>query len=64
MYMDWDDIRFSWESAHAGQFSAAAGRMDVDEPTIHRRIKSLEKSLEFRLFDRQRTGSMLTRVAT
>jgi len=60
--MDWDDIRFFLAVARAGQFSAAAARMGVDESTIARRINSLEKSLEVRLFDRQRTGSVLTRA--
>ena len=60
--MDWDDIRFFLGVARAGQFSAGAARLGVDETTIARRINSLEKSLKVRLFDRQRTGSVLTRA--
>ncbi|MGJ5180011.1 LysR family transcriptional regulator [Bradyrhizobium oligotrophicum] len=60
--MDWDDIRFFLSVARAGQFSSAAVRMGVDMATIARRINSLEKSLKVRLFDRLRTGCVLTQA--
>ncbi|WP_027532658.1 LysR family transcriptional regulator [Bradyrhizobium sp. WSM3983] len=60
--MDWDDIRYFLSVARAKQFSGAATRMGVDTATIARRISSLEKSLNARLFDRLRTGCLLTQA--
>jgi DNA-binding transcriptional LysR family regulator len=58
--MDWDNIRFFLGVTRARQFSAAAARMGVDTATVGRRINALEKSLNVRLVDRQRTGCALT----
>jgi len=58
--MDWDNIRIFLSVARAGQFSAAALQLRVDNGTVGRRINALEKSLGVRLFDRQTTGSVLT----
>jgi len=58
--MDWDNIRIFLSVARAGQFSAAALQLGVDNATVGRRINALEKSLRVRLFDRQITGSVLT----
>jgi DNA-binding transcriptional LysR family regulator len=60
--MDWDDIRYFLSVARAKQFSAAAKRMGVDTATVARRIGTLEKSLKARLFDRRRTGCVLTQA--
>src|SRR5258708_12490265 len=61
--MDWDNIRVFLSVARAGQFSAAALQLGVDNATVGRRINALEKSLRVRLFDRQTTGSVLTAAA-
>jgi DNA-binding transcriptional LysR family regulator len=58
--MDWDNIRIFLSVARAGQFSAAASQLRIDNGTVGRRINALEKSLGVRLFDRQTTGSALT----
>jgi DNA-binding transcriptional LysR family regulator len=58
--MDWDNIRVFLSVARAGQFSAAAHQLQVDDGTVSRRIGALEKSLGARLFDRQTTGCVLT----
>src|SRR4030088_1397081 len=58
--MDWDNIRIFLSVARAGQFSAAASQLRLDNATVGRRINALEKSLGVRLFDRQTTGSVLT----
>jgi DNA-binding transcriptional LysR family regulator len=58
--MDWDNIRIFLSVARAGQFSAAAAQLRIDNGTVGRRIGALEKSLGVRLFDRQTTGSVLT----
>lgn len=60
--MDWDDIRYFISVARAKQFSAAALRMRVDTATVARRISALEQSLQARLFDRRRTGCVLTQA--
>jgi DNA-binding transcriptional LysR family regulator len=60
MKMDWDNIRIFLSVARAGQFSAAASQLRIDNATVARRISALEKSLSVRLFDRQPTGSVLT----
>jgi DNA-binding transcriptional LysR family regulator len=58
--MDWDNIRIFLRVARAGQFSAAASQLRIDNGTVGRRITALEKSLGVRLFDRQTTGCVLT----
>jgi DNA-binding transcriptional LysR family regulator len=58
--MDWDNIRIFLSVARAGQFSAAASQLGIDNGTVGRRINALEKSLGVRLFNRQTTGSVLT----
>jgi DNA-binding transcriptional LysR family regulator len=58
--MDWDNIRIFLSVARAGQFSAAASQLRIDNGTVGRRINALEKSLGVRLFDRQTTGCVLT----
>src|ERR1700724_3705158 len=58
--MDWDNIRIFLSVARAGQFSAAALQLRVDNATVGRRINALEKSLGISLFDRLTTGCALT----
>jgi DNA-binding transcriptional LysR family regulator len=58
--MDWDNLRFFLAVARAGQFVAAARQLKVDHATVNRRITSLEKALNARLFDRRTTGVGLT----
>jgi len=58
--MDWDNLRIFLGVARAGQFSAAAAALGVDNGTVSRRISALEKSFGVRLFDRQTTGCVLT----
>jgi DNA-binding transcriptional LysR family regulator len=58
--MDWDDLRLFRAVADGGSLSAAAGLLDVSHTTVFRRLNTLEKSLGVRLFDRHRTGYLLT----
>ncbi len=60
--IDWDELRLFLAVARAGQFLAAARRLDVDQATVTRRIRSLEDALGVRLFDRRTTGSPLTQA--
>ena len=48
--MDRDNIRIFLSVARAGQFSAAASQLRIDNGTVGRRINALEKSLGVRLF--------------
>src|SRR6202165_3730324 len=58
--MDRDNLRIFLSVARAGQFSAAASQLRIDNGTVGRRINALEKSFGVRLFDRQTTGCVLT----
>lgn len=59
-YQSWDDFRFFLATSKAGSFSKAASDLGVTQPTISRRIESLEHRLGVRLFDRLPSGVMLT----
>jgi DNA-binding transcriptional LysR family regulator len=58
--MDWDDLRLFRAVAEGGSLSAAADILDVSHTTVFRRLNGLEKSLGVRLFDRHRSGYLLT----
>lgn len=58
--MDWDNARIFLGVARAGQFLAAARRLNLDHATVSRRIGALESSLGARLFDRRTNGCFLT----
>lgn len=57
---NWDDFRAFLEVAKAGSFTGAAKRLRATQPTISRRIESLERHLGVRLFDRLPSGVVLT----
>jgi DNA-binding transcriptional LysR family regulator len=59
-FPSWDDFRFFLATSKAGSFSKAASQLGVTQPTISRRIESLEQSLGVRLFDRLPSGVNLT----
>lgn len=59
-FPSWDDFRFFLATTEAGSFSKAAGQLGMTQPTISRRIESLEQSLGVRLFDRLPSGVALT----
>jgi DNA-binding transcriptional LysR family regulator len=56
----WDDIRFFLAIHRAGSLSAAAGPLEVTQPTCGRRLVALETSLGLRLFDRTPDGLRIT----
>jgi DNA-binding transcriptional LysR family regulator len=53
---DWDLYRHFLAVARAGSLSAAASELGDSQPTIGRRIDSLERKLGIRLFTRTRRG--------
>lgn len=59
-HLNYHHLRLFWEVARAGSLRAAAVRLHLSQPTISSQIKSLEKSLDERLFDRTGRGMKLT----
>lgn len=62
--MDWDDLRAFLAVAQRGSLRQAADALGVTQPTIARRLKSLESQLGLPLFDRTRDGHQLTEAGT
>lgn len=50
--MDWDDIRVFLEVAEAGSLTVAARHTGLSQPTISRRLKSIEDAIGGLLFER------------
>lgn len=57
---DWDDLRIFVIVAREGSLGRAAKVLNVAKPTIRRRIENLETSVGAPLFDRRKTGVVLT----
>jgi DNA-binding transcriptional LysR family regulator len=60
---DWDNLRVVLAVFRNGSLAAAARTLKIDETTIGRRLKSLERSLGTRLFDRTAQGLIPTEAA-
>jgi DNA-binding transcriptional LysR family regulator len=58
--MNWDDMRIFLAVARKGNLSAAARSLKVTQPTVGRRLRTLEESLAVRLFDRLPDGFVPT----
>ena len=58
--IDWDDFRFLLAIVRGGSVSAAAKQLAVDHATVIRRVDRLEQHLSAKLFDRRKTGYLLT----
>lgn len=58
--LDWNDLRYFLAVARSGSTLAAAGLLQVSQSTVSRRIDMAESVLHLRLFDRMRTGYVLT----
>lgn len=57
---DWNALPSFLAVARCGRLTVAAQQLGIDHSTLSRRIVSLEKSLQVRLFDRQPSGYTLT----
>jgi DNA-binding transcriptional LysR family regulator len=57
---DWNDLRYFLELSRQGKLVRAAARLHVDHTTVSRRITTLEKQLDVRLFDKSPHGYQLT----
>lgn len=60
MALNWDDLRIFLAVAREGNLSAAARILKVTQPTVGRRLRSLERRLSARLFDRLPEGFVPT----
>ena len=58
--LDWNDLRFFLAVARNGNLSAAARELRVSQPTVGRRLASLEATLGVRLLNRTPDGYVLT----
>ena len=54
--MNWNDIRYFLSVLDHGSLARAADHLDVNQSTVFRRIRELEKSLGATLFDRRHIG--------
>jgi DNA-binding transcriptional LysR family regulator len=57
---NWDDVIYFLEVARARNLVRVAQKLKVDETTVSRRIRELERSLNTTLFKRSRAGFLLT----
>lgn len=60
MDFDWDDLKVFLAVNREGTLSAAAKNLKVSQPTVGRRLHTLEEVLSTRLFDRLPTGFVTT----
>jgi DNA-binding transcriptional LysR family regulator len=58
--LDWDEFRVFQTVAKTGSFTKAAIALGVQQPTVSRRIESLEAKIGAKLFDRGPRGPVLT----
>ncbi len=58
--MNWDDYRVFLALAEAGSLLKAGKKLQVSHTTVLRRLNALEARLEVRLFERHKTGYVLT----
>ena len=58
--LNYHHLHYFWMVAREGSIAAACEQLDVSQPTISAQIRSLERSLGLRLFDREGRGLVLT----
>src|ERR687894_111748 len=59
-HLDWDDFRLVKIIAEANGLAGAAERLGINHSTVFRRLGQMEDSLGVKLFERHRTGYVLT----
>jgi len=62
--LNYDDLRFMLAVAETGSTLSAAEILDVSQSTVSRRIAGFEEDLGVELFDKRRTGYVLTDVGS
>jgi DNA-binding transcriptional LysR family regulator len=58
--IEWDDVRLMLAIHRAGTLTGAAGLTGLSQPTLSRRLRSMEKSLGQKVFQRTGSGFALT----
>lgn len=58
--IDWNDYQYFLKVALLGSLNAAAAALGVNHSTVFRRINTLEEKMDVRLFERLKTGYVLT----
>ncbi len=59
---DWNDIRFFLELSRKGRLTEVSKALKVDHTTVSRRIATLEKELDAKLFESTARGYVLTQA--
>ncbi|MEP5698363.1 MAG: LysR family transcriptional regulator, partial [Sneathiella sp.] len=59
---DWNDVRFFLELSRKGRLTEVAKSLKVDHTTVSRRVLSLEKQLDAKLFESTTRGYVLTQA--
>jgi len=59
-HINWDNLRYVLMVANKGSIAAAARELEVNRTTVLRRIDKFQKNLNCRIFDRSKTGYVLT----
>jgi DNA-binding transcriptional LysR family regulator len=59
-HLDWDDFRLVKIIAEASGLAGAAEKLGVNHSTVFRRLGQMEENLGVKLFERHRTGYVLT----
>ena len=57
---NWDDLKYFLAMSEEGSLSAAARKLTVSQPTLSRRLTSLEEDVGAELFTRTRSGLEMT----
>jgi len=60
--LDWDNIKLFLAIARAGTLRRAAEELRINHATLARRLSLLEENIAARLFDRTKTGLVLTGI--
>ncbi|MEM7463392.1 MAG: LysR family transcriptional regulator [Pseudomonadota bacterium] len=60
--LDWDDLKFFLAVARNGTMRGGAESIQVNHTTLARRLSNMEQNVGSRLFDRSKTGLVLTQL--
>lgn len=60
--INWDDLKYFLAMAEEGSLSAAARKLKVSQPTLSRRLVSLEEDVGSEVFIRTRSGLEMTEI--
>ena len=61
-FENWNDLRFLLALHRKGTIIGAATELDVDQTTVTRRLRALEKTAGSELYEKRRGGAVLTKL--